>query len=119
MSIIRRAQVRDQPESRPADQRTGYDPHDHADRDTAPRRNIELHQEKGHRVSAEPEERRMAEGDHPRVAGEHIPRRLLLDSRVVDLSMASNPTFVFLSSLEPLFFNSPENELRFLDNTGA
>jgi hypothetical protein len=24
--------------------------------------------------------------------------RLLLDSRVVDLSMASNPTFVFLSS---------------------
>src|SRR6267143_2063547 len=28
----------------------------------------------GHRVSAEPEERRMAEGDHPRVAGEHIPR---------------------------------------------
>src|SRR5712691_5481065 len=48
-----------------------------------------------------------------------IYHRLLLDSRVVDLSMASNPTFVFLSSLEPLFFNSPENELRFSDNTGA
>jgi hypothetical protein len=47
------------------------------------------------------------------------PERLLLDSRGVDLSMASNPTFVFLSSLEPLFFNSPENGLRFSDNTGA
>jgi hypothetical protein len=44
---------------------------------------------------------------------------LLLDSRVVDLSMASNPTFVFLCSLEPLFFNGPENALRFSDNTGA
>ena len=44
---------------------------------------------------------------------------LLLDSRGVDVSMASNPTFVFLSSLKPLFFNSPENELRFSDNTGA
>jgi len=37
----------------------------------------------------------------------------------VDLSMASNPTLVFLSSLEPLFFNSPANEFRFSDNTGA
>ena len=36
--------------------------------------------------------------------------RLLLDSRDVDMSMASNPTFVFLSSLKPLFFNSPGNE---------
>jgi hypothetical protein len=49
----------------------------------------------------------------------HLHDWLLLDSRVVDVSMASNPTFVFLSSLEPLFFNSPENELRFSDNTGA
>jgi hypothetical protein len=48
-----------------------------------------------------------------------IGARLLLDSRGVDVSMASNPTFVFLSSLEPLFFNSPENELRFSDNTGT
>jgi len=47
------------------------------------------------------------------------PGRLLLDSRVVDLSMASNPTFVFLSSLKPLFFNSPEKALHFSDNTGA
>ena len=44
---------------------------------------------------------------------------LLLDSRVVDLPMAYNPTFVILSSLKPLFFNSLKNELRFLDNAGA
>jgi len=44
---------------------------------------------------------------------------LLLESRVVDVSMVSNPTVVFLSSLRPLFFNSPENEFRFSDNTGA
>ena len=31
-------------------------------------------------------------------------KRLLLDSRVVDLSMGSNPTFVFFSSLEALIF---------------
>src|SRR5262249_34081539 len=34
------------------------------------------------------------------------PDRLLSDSRVVDLSMASTPTFVMLSSLKPLFVNS-------------
>jgi len=44
---------------------------------------------------------------------------LLLDSRVVDLPMAHNPTFVTLSSLKPLFFNSLKNELRFSDNVGA
>ena len=44
---------------------------------------------------------------------------LLLDSRVVDLSMAYNPTLVILSSLKPLFFNRLKNELRFSDNTGA
>jgi putative SOS response-associated peptidase YedK len=44
---------------------------------------------------------------------------LLLDSRVVELSMASNPTFVILSSLKPLFFNSLQNELPFSDNVGA
>jgi integrase/recombinase XerD len=35
----------------------------------------------------------------------HKSRRLLLDSRVVDVPMSSNPTFVTLSSLKPLFFN--------------
>ena len=30
---------------------------------------------------------------------------LLLDSRVVDVLMASNPTFAMLSSVKPLFFN--------------
>ena len=44
---------------------------------------------------------------------------LLLDSRVVDEPMAYNPTFVILSSLKPLFFNSLKNELRFSDNAGA
>jgi hypothetical protein len=45
--------------------------------------------------------------------------RLLLDSKVVDLSMAYNPTFVILSFFKPLFFNSLKNALRFLDNVGA
>jgi hypothetical protein len=45
--------------------------------------------------------------------------RLLLDSRVVDLPMAYNPTLVILSSLKPLFFNRLQNELCFSDNTGA
>jgi len=45
--------------------------------------------------------------------------RLLLDSRVVDVPMAYNPTFVTLSSLKPFFFNGLKNELRFLDNVGA
>jgi hypothetical protein len=35
---------------------------------------------------------------------------LLLDSRVVDLPMAYNPTFVLLSSLKSLFFNGLKNE---------
>ena len=50
--------------------------------------------------------------------GKYIAR-LLLDSRVVDLSMAYTPTFVILSSLKPLFFNSLKNELHFSDNAGA
>ena len=33
--------------------------------------------------------------------------------------MAYNPTFVILSSLKSLFFNSLKNELRFSDNAGA
>jgi len=45
--------------------------------------------------------------------------RLLLDSRVVDVSTAYHPTLVILSSLKPLFFNRFKNELRFLDNGGA
>jgi hypothetical protein len=45
--------------------------------------------------------------------------RLLLDSRVVDVPMAFNPTFVLLSSLKPLSFNNLKKALRFLDNVGA
>ena len=37
-------------------------------------------------------------------------RWLLLDSRIVDLLMAYNPTFVMLSFLKPLFFNSLKKE---------
>lgn len=48
-----------------------------------------------------------------------FPRRLLLDSMVVDVPMAYNPTFVVLSSLKPLFFNRLKNELGFSDNAGA
>jgi len=36
--------------------------------------------------------------------------RLLLDSRVVDLTMSYNPIFVTISSLKPLFFNGLKNE---------
>ena len=49
----------------------------------------------------------------------HERSRLLLDSRVVDWSMAHTPTFVILSSLKPFFFNRLQSELRFLDNVGA
>jgi hypothetical protein len=45
--------------------------------------------------------------------------RLLLDSRVVDMPMASTPNFVLLSSLQPLFFNGLKNALCFSDNAGA
>jgi len=48
-----------------------------------------------------------------------VDARLLLDSRVVDLSIAYNPTLVILSPFKPLFFNSLRNDLRSLDNVGA
>jgi hypothetical protein len=40
--------------------------------------------------------------------------RLLVDSRVVDLPIAYNPTFAILSSLKALFFNQeiPRSLLR-------
>ena len=44
---------------------------------------------------------------------------LLLDSRVVDVSRASAPTFATLSSLKSLLFNSLEKALRCLDIVGA
>jgi hypothetical protein len=58
--------------------------------------------------------------EQPPVAVWHnYAMRLLLDSRVVDVLMAYNPTFVMLSFLKPLFFNSLKNALRFSDNAGA
>ena len=44
---------------------------------------------------------------------------LLVDSRVMDVPMAYNPTFVMLSSLKPLLFKSLKNELPFSDNAGT
>jgi putative transposase len=41
----------------------------------------------------------------------YIKVRLLLDSRVVDVPMTYNSTFVMLSSLKSLFFSSLKNEL--------
>ena len=38
-----------------------------------------------------------------------------MDARVVDVPMAYNPTFVMLSSLKPLFFNSLKKLLLTLD----
>jgi len=45
--------------------------------------------------------------------------RLLLDSRVVEVPMAYNVTFVILSSLKPFLFKRLKNELPFSDNAGA
>ena len=47
------------------------------------------------------------------------PQRLLLDSRVVDVPIAYNPTFVVLPPLKSLFFNGLKKESRFSDNVGA
>jgi len=44
------------------------------------------------------------------VAADRFLERLLLDSRVVDVTMAYTPTFVTLSSLKPFFFNGLQNE---------
>jgi hypothetical protein len=48
-----------------------------------------------------------------------LGKRLLLDSRGVDVPMAYNPAFVMLSSLKPLFFDSLKNEFRFSDSGRA
>ena len=44
---------------------------------------------------------------------------LLLDSRVVDVPRVYHWTFVILSSLKPLFFNSLKKAFHFSDNAGA
>ena len=44
---------------------------------------------------------------------------LLSESRVVDVPMAYNLTFVMLSSLKPLCFHSLKHELCFSVNAGA
>ena len=59
----------------------------------------------GHRLG-----RNLAERRQPPIGGHRKAGRLLLDSRVVDMPMASNPTFVTLSSLKPFFFNGLQNE---------
>jgi hypothetical protein len=48
-----------------------------------------------------------------------IERRLLLDSRVVDVPMVYHPTFVMLYSLKSFFFNGLKNESPFPDSVGV
>ena len=50
----------------------------------------------------------LAQDAHLSHEGTGFGGRLLLDSRVVDVSMAYNPTFVILSFFKPLFFNGPD-----------
>jgi len=49
----------------------------------------------------------------------NVSHGLLLDSRVVYVPMAYNPTCVMLSSLKALFFNRLKNESPFSDNARA
>jgi len=58
-------------------------------------------------------------GDATAAEPKKFTLRLLLDSRVVAVPMASHPTCVMFSSWKPLFFNSLKHELRFSDNAGA
>ena len=51
--------------------------------------------------------------------GGRLLRRCLLDARVVELPKVYPQTFVMLSSLKPLFFNSLKHEFRFSDHVGA
>jgi hypothetical protein len=46
-------------------------------------------------------------------------KRLLLDSRVVNVPRASNRIVVTLSSLKPLFFNGLKKAVPFSDDAGA
>jgi hypothetical protein len=46
-------------------------------------------------------------------------KRLLLDSRVVELTKARHPIFVILSSSKPLFFKGLKVELRALGQIAA
>ena len=45
--------------------------------------------------------------------------RLLLDSRVVDVTRSYNPIFITISSFKPFLFNDLINEWRFVDRTEA
>jgi hypothetical protein len=47
---------------------------------------------------------------HGAALSPYFKKWLLLDSRVVDVTMAYTPTFVTLSSLKPFFFNGLQNE---------
>jgi len=49
----------------------------------------------------------------------HIPPRLLLDSRVVDVTRSYNPIFITISSFKPFLFNNLINEWRFVDRMEA
>ena len=61
----------------------------------------------------------LGDAEPPHIAervGHQFHARLLLDSRVMDLTLPYNPIFVTISPLTPLFFNGFKNEQRFLDH---
>ena len=64
-----RAGERSESRSTSAGQRADH----HAQRDTEPRRQVEVHQQQRHGVGAQPEERRMAERHQAGVAAQDIP----------------------------------------------
>ena len=49
----------------------------------------------------------------------HIPPRLLLDSRVVDVTRSYNPIFITIASFKPFLFNDLIHEWRFVDRMEA
>ena len=62
-----------QPEGREADEDARRHPDRHPDRDADPRRDAEMDEQQHHGVGAQPEERRVAEGDEAAVAAQHVP----------------------------------------------
>src|SRR5262249_51208983 len=67
-----------------------------------------------------PEQRALGKVVMHRMTGQYgVEFGFLLDSRVVNVAMVYNPTFVIRSSLKPFFFNSLKNELCLSDNMGA
>jgi hypothetical protein len=63
-----------QPKSAEPDHDPRQHADDHAERNAEPGREAVFHEHDRHRVAAEPEEHRMAEGDQAAVPAQHVPR---------------------------------------------